>query len=259
MSGLQWLYLSWLDNVVIVVKILAWLYPPILITERNVPNYELSKMRWNGKRIKRWASSLHLSSSPLRKTLEKEKKIKKSQFFMYRHKKQSNSQPSLHSTICWFILAEEKSSVMEHYPASCHASVLGLRTWWWGREMKISCGYHEEKKAAVSSARWIVPGIMLDFQFVAEKQEDDRSHAILRTSWMKAQFSIINQWQMIPNPGQCCHLSQKTPLALRAQKHPTLVLSHLAGFLSCSELWRSSTLERNHQAITSSKSFRHSW
>lgn len=80
MSGLQWLCLSWLDNVVIVVNILAWLYPPILITERNVPNYELSKMRWNGKRIKRWASSLHLSSSPLNKTLEKEKKSRKVSF-----------------------------------------------------------------------------------------------------------------------------------------------------------------------------------
>lgn len=47
MSGLQWLYFSWIDkNTVRVVKIFFGhcYYPPILITERNVTKYELPKM-----------------------------------------------------------------------------------------------------------------------------------------------------------------------------------------------------------------------
>lgn len=126
---------------------------------------------------------------------------------------QSNSQPFIHFTICWLILVEDKS-VGRNGTLSCVLWLLHL-FWVWGyghdyeRERWKLDMVPMKKRSSRILCRWTVSGTMLDFQFVAEKQEDDRSHAILRKSWMKAQLSIINRWQIILNPGQCCSLSQK--------------------------------------------------
>lgn len=155
------------------MKIFTSLYPPILITERNVTNYELPKLRWIVKKIKRWAFSFHLSSSPLRKTLEKEE-IKKSQFFIYRHKNQSNCQPSLHFTICWIYFAWRE--VISSGTLSCIPWLPHL-FWVWGHGHDYERGRWKldvvtmRKRSSSILCRWIVPGIMLDFQFVAESKK----------------------------------------------------------------------------------------